>query len=1122
MHEAAAGSMADLLETGFSGRIIQVTEALDPGDAVSNQILDMDRMFKRMGLESIVLSKYHHHAVAAFRADLESIQTTEKDIVIFHFCGFTEYGGPWTLSQYCTRVMFYHNITPHHFFPEGSALYEFCRRGRDQLKEIVPQFHVHWGASAYNLEELHAAGADPTKSKVIPIIVPDAPLPLGKAPQRKEGHWLFLGRIVANKCQLDLIDLFAAARKADPEMAQKLTFVGGYDPNSDYYRQVVARIAELKLGEAVELTSKISDAEREAHFRSSQFYVAISEHEGFGVPLVEAPLRGLPVLALDRAAAAETTGGVGLSQDRDGLIASMRGLFKDPVAIANLLKQQQANAARFSEARVDQVVRGALADLLPPPDLYKTVSVVICTYNRIDHLKRCLDYLRFQSNLNFEVVVVDGPSDDGTKEFLAAYGPGIKIFENPLRNLSVSRNIGIEKAAGDIVAFIDDDAIPFDNWVDELLKAYNERPTTVIGMGGPVFFAGSLTFQSEDIAVDNHARTMDWIKPHQLAKDGWYRAQLGTNSTFVRETLAAQGGFDEQFDYFLDESELCLRLQLRGYLLGYSPQVLVRHEFAQSHNRRGKYKYDWTAICKNIAYFVAAYSGLKGDALREYLENRLQVERVNPLKAAYENGELTKEELQKGEAAIWAGLEKGLTDVRDFPKTRQIGSSPPPFEPFEIEPGYRAVGRDIRQLHICIISKEAPPFFGSGGIGTLYYHLISELLLMGHIVSLIIPSHENRYVRQGPFTLYYTQHRGQALHGLDPGLSVNIAWSLSALARVTDVHRERPVDVVDSALWDAEALAFSTIDRRNRPPLVVRLVTPFKVAADMNEWQVPEPAMEAFVAAERTLIENADAVIPISRKIATTITEEYDVPQDDRWDMAPCGIAYWPLFDVRENYAELEQIGGLDGSALSHDKIILFVGRLELRKGIDLMIDAIGPILEGDPTARIVIAGKDGGDWQRQALARMTRAQALRVHFLTDVPDALRDKLLANAHCLVFPSRYESFGLVPLEAFVHKVPVVASRSGAIPEVVLDDDCGLLFTEGDSDELADAVLRLLKDEALHARLSEGAERRAHVLSARNSAIHSVGVYARLIKKNVKPALPRTKAGKQRSAAPRVKS
>ena len=100
----------------FCGRIIQVTEALDFGDAVSNQVIALDRLFKRLGFNSAIFSKWHHEKVAEHRQDLDELDAGEGDIVILHFYGFSQFALPAVLKRYTTRVMVYHNITPEKYF----------------------------------------------------------------------------------------------------------------------------------------------------------------------------------------------------------------------------------------------------------------------------------------------------------------------------------------------------------------------------------------------------------------------------------------------------------------------------------------------------------------------------------------------------------------------------------------------------------------------------------------------------------------------------------------------------------------------------------------------------------------------------------------------------------------------------------------------------------------------------------------------------------------------------------------------------------------------------------------------------------------------------------------------
>ncbi|HGU0702976.1 TPA: glycosyltransferase family 2 protein, partial [Escherichia coli] len=207
--------------------------------------------------------------------------------------------------------------------------------------------------------------------------------------------------------------------------------------------------------------------------------------------------------------------------------------------------------------------------LLPDKERFQTISLVICTYNRGDYLDRCLDYLSKSYSDAFEVIVVNGPSTDNTNDVLSRWQDKIKIRSNPERNLSRSRNIGIEAAAGDLIAFIDDDAIPFLDWFDRIVNYYITSHNFVAGVGGPTYYAGTLQFQAVDIFVDNFGSGI--VNPGKGIKEDpdYRRSLLGTNSVFRRDYLVEAGGFDEEYDYFLDETDVCFRLINNGYLINH-------------------------------------------------------------------------------------------------------------------------------------------------------------------------------------------------------------------------------------------------------------------------------------------------------------------------------------------------------------------------------------------------------------------------------------------------------------------------------------------------------------------------------------------------------------------------
>lgn len=1082
------------LPNRFSGRIVQVTEALSYQDAVSDQVVNLHACLLALGLRSEVYTKFHDPRLEQHRKPIEEMRLSDRDIAILHFYGRSDHALPMVIQSYCTRILLYHNITPADFFQENSRLHEFCKTGREQLRSSVHLFHRIWAVSNFNLKELLELGVNFSNSSIVPIVVPEPDLSVQPA-KRDVGTWLFIGRIAPNKRQVDLVRLFAEAHEKRPGLAKRLILAGGFELDDHYYLDLKKAIISLGLCQSVRVAGKISNEERDDLYRTASVYVSLSEHEGFGVPLIEASLRGLPVVAFDAAAVGETLGhSAGVVSTQVEVLRTIFRLSEDPTFRELVTTQQRNNARRFCWGAVSHAIAQALSNVLPLKKPFRTVSVIICTYNRKNYLERLLEYLCYQRSNAFEVIVVDGPSDDGSKELLAQHLNELKVAHNPTKNLAKSRNLGIELADGDVVAFIDDDALPFDDWVVRLLDAYNSRPLTTAGLGGPVYYAGTFWFQAQDNGINRLGEAKINIESGEIGANGWFRYNTGTNASFSTGLLRECGGFDEQFDYYLDESEVCYRLQQNGALIGYEPDVVVRHEFAQSHNRQGRLNYNWYTICKNTAYFIAAYSGYSGDALKSYIDERMYRDRIEVFENSRRNSEISDEELIRYRNAVLEGAAQGLIDAQYYPRRRVLREAPGRFQPYPVLPRPPLSPPARERMHICIISREFPPFVAGGGVGTLYYHLASELLMMGHRVTAIVPGESSHIFDQGNIRVHFTPTTPVHLLEGDEGFGRNLSWSASALKQLASVHADDPVDIVDSALWDTEALATALLPVGSRPYVVVRLVTPYAIASSINDWNPSPQTKSLFMAAERALISHADAVVPISESIAESIEHLYGVHRDQRWKTIPCGIAYWPFFDVNQGYNEFPQLERLPRQVIESGKMILFIGRLERRKGVDLILEAAPSMLRSTPDAHLVLAGRDVEGWGGRPLPDHL---AGRVHFLGEVDNATREKLLARAWCVLFPSRYESFGLVPLEAFVHGVPVVAARAGAIPEVVEDGISGLLFENGLSESLALAVAKLLTNPILHRRLSVGATARVRALSSRVSASRTVNLYHHLI-------------------------
>jgi glycogen(starch) synthase len=159
--------------------------------------------------------------------------------------------------------------------------------------------------------------------------------------------------------------------------------------------------------------------------------------------------------------------------------------------------------------------------------------------------------------------------------------------------------------------------------------------------------------------------------------------------------------------------------------------------------------------------------------------------------------------------------------------------------------------------------------------------------------------------------------------------------------------------------------------------------------------------------------------------------------------------------------------------AAPDERIILFVGRLVQEKGVHLLIDAVPKVLHYYSNAKFIIAGRGPAeDYLRNKAVDMGITN--RIYFTGYIDDRTRDFLYREANVAVFPSLYEPFGMVVLEAMAAMTPVVVADVGGLSEIVVHEENGLKFYAGNPNSLADNVLRLLHEPGLAARLAATAK------------------------------------------------
>lgn len=713
-----------------------------------------------------------------------------------------------------------------------------------------------------------------------------------------------------------------------------------------------------------------------------------------------------------------------------------------------------------------------------------TFSIVVNTCDRAEHLRALLYALNRQSYPHFEVIVVVGPTTDHSIEVVEEFGGQAILARCPEFNLSMSRNIGIAAATGDIVAFIDDDAIPSFTWLEQLAAIFANPD--VAGAGGKVplihpghgylqFRYGLFSLLGEDMDVRS---SPDEEIVSDTPAQYWYPRLMGTNMAYRRQALIDVGGFDERFAFLLEEPDLAVRLGLKGYQVQPSAEAVVYHAPASSRNREVfTWNLNWYAWMRGIIYFTLKNAG-PVVGLRPALFRSIQHCLIFFYNVRYGrkydslSADLYPHVIRQLIKGIAWGFWFGLFMPRKIPKAFQTPDRR--FRPFLIEtsslyPNVRPLSpagkgpikpMEKEPLRICLLSSEYPPH-DTEGVARLTHLMAQGLSALGHEVHVIKEGkvdhttfYDGAYVHEvHPVQFRYLNYRNNGYF--------NLAWCLNyshaVYERVRSLVINHQIQIVDSPLWRFEGLVTAVAEE---VPVVVRLVTSMKQLATMDGYADLETQL--FGDLEARFLELSRGLIPISRAIQQTCAQVYGINFSNR----PHRVIHAGLKPLPE--VEILPFNGQHKA----EPIILFVGRLEKRKGILSLFQAIPQVLQSFPKAQFWLVGKDNSENDGFAAAHQLtypqyfqkkyRAYTDRVRFLGYADDSKLGSLYQICDLFVAPSLYESFGLIFLEAMNHARPVIGCNVGGPTEIVENGQTGVLVPPESPSALAEAIIRLLDD------------------------------------------------------------
>ena len=365
-------------------------------------------------------------------------------------------------------------------------------------------------------------------------------------------------------------------------------------------------------------------------------------------------------------------------------------------------------------------------------------------------------------------------------------------------------------------------------------------------------------------------------------------------------------------------------------------------------------------------------------------------------------------------------------------------------------------------MRICLVSREYPPETHIGGIASYTHKTASALARLGHEVHVVTSAWKPgaTYVENG-----VTVHRFE-----EPRVKPR---ELQALAHARLVHATIAAipgrfDVVQACEWGGEAFWYALVPRR-AAPLVTRLATPLFLVEQLNQNSRYGLRGLVFRFMERAQTRRSDGVISPTRALADIVCRGWHMAAS-RVTVVPTGMTVLP---------EDTGLGGHLPEQLQGADYLLYFGRLEERKGVQVLGAALPTVLAANPKLKAVFVGDDlsyRGGSMRDAIRVMNAEYADRLVFLPRMPQSELFPILRAARLVVLPSLWENLANTCLEAMQLARPVIATRRCGFEEVIQDGESGFLVEPGDAKDLSDAMIRALADSDLLERVGAQGRRR----------------------------------------------
>ncbi|MBP6218752.1 MAG: glycosyltransferase [Oligoflexales bacterium] len=370
-------------------RIHQILPCLIEKDAIGEEALLLRQEIRSLGYDSEIYVERFNRGLRGKALPIEELSFDSHTALLYHFAVGSDLTYRF-VSWRGRKILRFHNITPPHFFMKFRDFFsaQSCYLGWQQLDMLAYEHPLMFTPSLFNVSTFQSAklfdksrGPSPT---VIPVfrrygifeekmdqktdLIQDA------LSQDARAAFLFVGRLSPNKCQHELISLIDQYKRFVDSKAFLCLIGSAY---SREYQKTLVQFASalgLKVGFSfrdikqsdVVFLGSVPESELRQYYRACRVFLCASEHEGFCVPLVEAMVGGLPILAHDSGAVPETISdpeSVFNKSDYEGTLQMMFNLATDPHLRAKKIEQGKQRSLKFSLTEIRQPFRELIHSL---------------------------------------------------------------------------------------------------------------------------------------------------------------------------------------------------------------------------------------------------------------------------------------------------------------------------------------------------------------------------------------------------------------------------------------------------------------------------------------------------------------------------------------------------------------------------------------------------------------------------------------------------------------------------------------------------------------------------------------------------------------------------------------